>query len=142
MNSVKIAILCSFCCCSNKKFFIRITGNQDFSTRIPYFCKSVRIAIAKASGKLGFFLKHAKPVLASNFPSLSQLVEKYQFGIVINDPSDAQEIKVAIEKILGSYDMYSNNSKSCFEAEFDFEKKFAPILSYMNSFHDLEFTRS
>lgn len=100
------------------------------------------IKIAKASGKLGFFLKHAKPVLVSNFPSLSQLVEKYQFGIVINDPSDAQEIKVAIEKILGSYDMYSNNSKSCFEAEFDFEKKFAPVLSYMNSFQNLEFTRS
>lgn len=89
--------------------------------------------IAMASGKLTFYLKHGKPVLVSNFPSLYQLVEKYKIGFVINDPSDAQEINLAIDKILGSYDTYSNNAKLCFQAEFDFETKVKPILSVMNA---------
>ena len=88
--------------------------------------------IAMASGKLAQYLKHGKPVLVSNFPSLFQLIEKYQIGIVINNPSDVQEIKVAIDKILSSYDNYSKNAKCCFEAEFDFAKKMGPILSFMD----------
>ena len=89
--------------------------------------------IGMASGKLAFYLKHGKPVLVSNLPSLSQLVEKYKFGIVINEPSNAQEIKLAIDTILGSYNTYSNNAKLCFKAEFDFETKIKPILSFMDS---------
>lgn len=87
--------------------------------------------IAKASGKLAFYLKHGKPVLVSNLPSLSRLVEKYQFGIVINNPSDSEEIKRAIHKILNSYSTFSNNAKYCFAAEFDFEKHMEPVLSYI-----------
>ncbi|MBO3457165.1 glycosyltransferase [Aetokthonos hydrillicola Thurmond2011] len=89
--------------------------------------------IAKASGKLAQYLKHGKPVLVNNIPSLSQLVEEYEIGIVINDPFDTQEIKSAIDKILSSYDFYSKNAKSCFESEFNFEKKVEPILSFINS---------
>lgn len=89
--------------------------------------------IAMASGKLTFYLKHGKPVLVSNFLSLSQLVEKYKFGIVINEPSDPQEIKTAIDKIISSYSMYSNNARLCFEQEFDFGKKMESILSFIDS---------
>ena len=87
--------------------------------------------IAKASGKLAYFLKHGKPTLVSNFPSLVELNEKYQFGVVINDAANSQEIQAAIEKILNSYEFYSKNAKICFEAEFDFEKKMQPILAGM-----------
>jgi glycosyltransferase involved in cell wall biosynthesis len=86
-----------------------------------------------ASGKLTFYLKHGKPVLVSNFLSLSQLVEKYKFGIVINEPSDPQEIKTAIDKIISSYSMYSNNARLCFEQELDFGKKMESILSFIDS---------
>ncbi len=89
--------------------------------------------IAKASGKLAQYLKHGKPVLVNNSPSLSQILEKYQFGIIINNPSDAQEINLAINEILNCYETYSKNAKLCFEAEFDFGKKMEPILSFINS---------
>ncbi len=88
--------------------------------------------IAMASGKLAFYLKHGKPVLVSNLPSLFQLVEKYQFGIIINDASDAQEIKLAIDKIISHYDIYSKNAKCCFAAEFDFQNKMEPIVLFMD----------
>jgi len=89
--------------------------------------------IAKASGKLAQYLKHGKPVLLSNLPSLNQLVEKYPFGIVIKNPSDAEEIKLAIAQIINYYDEYSKSARLCFEAEFNFEKHIEPILSFMDS---------
>lgn len=88
--------------------------------------------ISMASGKLPQYLKHGKPVLVTNLPSLTKLVEEYKCGIVIKDPSSCQEIKSAIEQIISDYDTYSNNAKACFEAEFDFGKKMAPILSFMD----------
>jgi glycosyltransferase involved in cell wall biosynthesis len=87
--------------------------------------------IAKASGKLAYFLKHGKPTLVSNFPSLVELNEKYQFGVVIDDAANSQEIQAALEKILNSYETYSRNAKICFDAEFDFEQKMQPILASM-----------
>lgn len=87
--------------------------------------------IAMASGKLPQYLKHGKPVLVSNLPSLSKLVEQYEFGVVIKDPTDNQEIALAIEQILCRYSTYSNNAKFCFESEFDGAKNMAPILSFM-----------
>lgn len=92
--------------------------------------------IAKASGKLAYFLKHGKPILISNSASLVELNDKYQFGVVINDASNSQEIQIAITQILSSYQVYSQNSRICFEAEFDFETKMQPILA------SIEFSRN
>ncbi len=77
--------------------------------------------ISKAYRKLSEYLMHGKPVLMSNFLSSSQLADKYQFGVAINDPSDPRKFNSAIGKILNSYDTYSHNAKF-FEAEFDFKK--------------------
>lgn len=87
--------------------------------------------ISMASGKLSHYLKYGKPVLVNDLPSLSGLLKKYQCGLVIKEPSNSQEIKLAIEQIICDYDRYSSNAKACFEAEFDFGKKMEPILSCM-----------
>ncbi|KAB8330533.1 glycosyltransferase family 4 protein [Scytonema tolypothrichoides VB-61278] len=89
--------------------------------------------IAKASGKLSFYLKHGKPVLVNNLESLSTIVEKYKIGIVIQNPSDHVEIQSAIELILSNYSFYSENAKKCFAEEFDFAKKVQPFLSYITN---------
>lgn len=87
--------------------------------------------IAMASGKLSHYLKHGKPVLVNNLESLSRLVEKYQIGVVIQDSSDSLEMELAVQKVLDNYEFYSENSKICFEEEFDFAKKVQPVLSLM-----------
>jgi glycosyltransferase involved in cell wall biosynthesis len=87
--------------------------------------------ISKASGKLSQYLKHGKPVLVNNLESLSQVVEKYKIGVVIKDPLNTLEIEAAIETILNNYAFYSENTKTCFEEEFDFAKKVKPILAFM-----------
>lgn len=89
--------------------------------------------ISMASGKLPQYLKWGKPVLVSDLPSLSKLVEQYQCGIAIANPADGQEIQAALERILSDYDTYSKNARACFEAEFDFAKKMEPVLKLMNS---------
>lgn len=87
--------------------------------------------ISMASGKLSYFLKHGKPVLVSTLESLSKLVEKYEFGAIIKDPSNFLEIESSLEMILSNYSFYSENAKTCFAEEFDFAKKVKPILSFM-----------
>ncbi|MFB2837563.1 hypothetical protein [Floridanema evergladense] len=89
--------------------------------------------IAMASGKLAHSLKMGKPVIVNDLPSLRELTEKYQFGFIIKEPFDPEEIKMAIEAIVNDYEMYSRNAKLCFEAEFDFEKKMEPILEFMEN---------
>jgi glycosyltransferase involved in cell wall biosynthesis len=87
--------------------------------------------ISMASGKLSYFLKHGKPVLASNLDSLSRLIEKYNFGVIVKEPSNSLEIEASIEMILRNYSFYSKNAKNCFEEEFDFAKKIEPVLSFL-----------
>ncbi|MBW4615107.1 MAG: hypothetical protein KME21_17905 [Desmonostoc vinosum HA7617-LM4] len=89
--------------------------------------------IAKASGKLSFYLKHGKPVLVNNLESLSALVQKYQIGVVINDPTDSIEIQSALKTILDNYSFYSQNAITCFTEEFDFANQAKPLLSLMSN---------
>ncbi len=87
--------------------------------------------IAKASGKLSGYLKCGKPVLISDLQSLVQLNEKYQFGIVIKDPSSSAEVEQALEKVISNYDFYSSNAISCYEQEFDFGGQSRPFLEFI-----------
>jgi glycosyltransferase involved in cell wall biosynthesis len=87
--------------------------------------------ISKASGKLNHYLKCGKPILVNNLPSLVELVEQYGCGIVVNDLTNADELRAAIAKILHNYDEYSQNARRCFDAEFNFVEKAKPILSLM-----------
>ena len=51
----------------------------------------------------------------------------------MKNPTDAQEIQLALDKIINSYDEYSKNARLCFEAELDFEKHIEPILYFVDS---------
>jgi glycosyltransferase involved in cell wall biosynthesis len=89
--------------------------------------------IAKASGKLSNYLQYGKPVIVSALPSLVNLVEQYQFGIAVKDPSDPTEVIAAIKKILENYSYYCRNARYCFEMEYDFNEKIKPFFSFINS---------
>jgi|GEM_PF-1368857 len=88
--------------------------------------------IAKASGKLAGYLMHGKPVLMSDLQSLSELNAKYQFGIVIKDPSSPSEIEQALETIIANYGLYSNNAILCYKEEFDFNSKSSEFFNFID----------
>lgn len=87
--------------------------------------------IAKASGKLSGYLKHGKPVLMSDLDSLTQLNDRYQFGIAIADPASSIELERAIDRIMSNYDLYSKNALRCYQQEFDFNIQSQPFLEFI-----------
>ena len=87
--------------------------------------------IAKASGKLSGYLKYGKPVLMSDLQSLSELNERYQFGIVIKNPSSSAEIEQALDRIMSNYNFYSSNAILCYEREFDFDACSKSFLEFI-----------
>jgi hypothetical protein len=88
--------------------------------------------ISTASGKLGYYLKHGKPVLVHGSPSLARFVEDRAIGVVVGDPTSPTEIRHAIDTILGDYARYGSNARSCYEAEFDFEAVSRPALEALH----------
>lgn len=92
--------------------------------------------IALASGKLAGYLKYGKPVLVNNLESLKNLVNSYDIGVVIEDPSNALEIQLGIDLILSNYELYQANARKCYEAEFNFETKVKPFLEFLDCMTD------
>jgi glycosyltransferase involved in cell wall biosynthesis len=89
--------------------------------------------IAKASGKLGYYLKYGKPLIVNDIPSLRTFVEGYGCGVVISDLSSTQEWSTAISTIRDNYDRYSANCRKAFREEFDFDVSFAPVEEFLRS---------
>jgi hypothetical protein len=85
--------------------------------------------ISMASGKLGYYTKHGKPVLVCGSESLGRFVAEREIGMVVQDPTSAREIQAAIDRILADYARYSANARLCFEADFDFERTSLPMLA-------------
>lgn len=87
--------------------------------------------ISMASGKLGYYLKHGKPVLVNNLPSLSSFVESRDIGVVVRDPEDPAQMRLAVETILSNYTYYSANARRCFLEELDFDRNVLPVIKIL-----------
>ena len=72
--------------------------------------------IGATSGKMFQYLRCGKPVIASSNPGLKEIVNEYQFGIVIDDFKDLPE---AIDAIIDNYDYYSSNAIKAYTNIFD-----------------------
>jgi hypothetical protein len=86
-----------------------------------------------SSGKLSFYLKHGIPVLMNSLPSADALNQRYQIGVVVQDPTSHEELAAALNSIMARYDFYSSNARRCFREQFDFGAKFEPVLAFLES---------
>ena len=86
--------------------------------------------IGHASGKLTFYLKYRKPVIVNRLDGFSDIIEKYDCGVIIDDINNVEEWRNAINKINCNYEYYSNNSHRCFMEEFDFMTKIQPFCDF------------
>ncbi len=86
------------------------------------------VSLAKGSGKIAHYLKCGKPVLCVNIPGLSQIITKYQCGILFDELS---EIQSGISKILQNYSYYSRNALKCYKEEYEFSNYFNKFLDYI-----------
>jgi glycosyltransferase involved in cell wall biosynthesis len=87
--------------------------------------------MSMASGKLGYYLKHGKPVLVNDLPSLSTFVESREIGVVVRDPCDPAQVRRAVESILANYARFSANARKCFLEELDFDRNVLPVTTFL-----------
>jgi glycosyltransferase involved in cell wall biosynthesis len=92
------------------------------------FLQQNLINIGLSSGKLAYYLMAGVPVLVSDLPDLTRLVETYGCGEVITDPTHTVD---GINKIFSDYYRYRHGAVSCFQKKFDFEKQFSTILDLL-----------
>lgn len=86
--------------------------------------------MGRSSGKMSFYLKHGKPVIANNLPSLSSFISNHQCGLVVDEPSVVAD---AVRQILDNYAFYSTNAERCFLEALSFDKFAEPILEWIDN---------
>ena len=81
--------------------------------------------IGHASNKLVQYMQVGLPVITSDFPSLRDVVYKYQCGECAKDLDDIEHLA---EIIFDDYERYRANAFSCYENEFNFSKYFKKVV--------------
>lgn len=81
--------------------------------------------IGHSSNKLVQYLQVGLPIITSDFPSLKDVVAKYQCGECANGPDDIEKLA---SKIFDDYERYRANAFRCYEDEYDFSKYFKKVI--------------
>lgn len=81
--------------------------------------------IGLSSGKMFKHLSLGQPVIATKCCGITEVVNKYKLGVVINNIS---ELDSAYEEIMGNYTFYRQNVIRIYKKKFDFKKVIAPFI--------------
>ena len=90
--------------------------------------------MAGAGNKLSLYLKAGIPSIVPDFPDFAAFVQKYGAGKVAN-PADPSSIAAAINAVFAGdaeYVALCQSAAAAFQTEFNFEKQFEPVLSWLN----------
>ena len=85
-----------------------------------------------SSGKMPHYLQQGKPVLMSNLPYMVNLVQEFDCGIIIRDPSDSAELRRALDRISERYADFSRNARACYDARFDFSQMAGKLVRFFD----------
>jgi len=90
-----------------------------------------------SSNKLAHYLQAGLPVVASDFPSIKRILDRYGCGITVSHPVDAAH---AIGVILHEHESFREAARTAFQDHFDFDRAFSPVqekienlLTYTNA---------
>jgi glycosyltransferase involved in cell wall biosynthesis len=81
--------------------------------------------IGHSSNKLVQYTQVGLPTITSDFPSLREVINKYQCGECGNGPEDIEHLA---EIIFDDYERYRTNAFSCYENEYNFSKYFKKVV--------------
>ena len=82
--------------------------------------------IASSSNKIAQYVQVGLPIIASDFPGIRRIFEKYKSGVCVSSPDN---IGVALNKVFEDYDSYRRGAFQSYQKHYNFPKAFAPILS-------------
>lgn len=82
--------------------------------------------VGGASGKMLTYLKNGLPVIMMDSIGITQIIEKYQCGKVLETMNIA-DFNAAVQTILTNYTYFSANAYRCYQECYDFDYAFAPL---------------
>lgn len=82
-----------------------------------------------SSGKMFKYLSMGQPVIAVRCPGITEVVNKYKLGVVIDNIA---ELESAYSEIMGNYSYYMENVINTYRNRFDFKKIITPFLDYID----------
>jgi len=82
--------------------------------------------IGSSSNKLAQYVQVGLPVIASDFPSIRRIFDKYGNGICVEHP---HHIGDALEAIFEDYDKFRQGAFNSYMSHYNFSEAFKPILS-------------
>jgi glycosyltransferase involved in cell wall biosynthesis len=86
--------------------------------------------IGASSNKLAQYARAGLPVIASNFPSIARVLERFHSGICVDQPAG---IGAALKAILEGYDGFRRGAFESYENNYRFSAKFKPLLEEIES---------
>ena len=85
--------------------------------------------IGRASGKLSFYAKYGKPIIANQLPSFNTLVSESNAGRILKDMS---QLPGLVREIMDSYPQLSRNSLALFSDVLDFSLYFPDLADRLS----------
>ncbi len=86
--------------------------------------------IGLSSGKMFKHLSLGQPIIATKCPGITETVNKYKLGIVIDNISELDD---AYEEIMRNYIYYRENVIRIYRNRFDFKKVITPFIECIDS---------
>jgi hypothetical protein len=102
---------------------------QPYDVNWPLAGDNLRF-VGRSSGKAAYYLLHGLPVITNGACNLSNIIQQYSCGEVLDSPLETKE---GIERIMQNYSSYSENATKCFADLFYFRKYFEPIKTELFS---------
>lgn len=91
--------------------------------------------IGRASGKLSFYAKCGKPIIANQLPSFKALISGSNAGRILKDMS---QLPGLVREIMDSYPELSKNSLTLFSGILDFSLSFPDLIERLSSLKKTE----
>lgn len=89
--------------------------------------------IGKSSGKMNYYLMYNIPLIVNKLDGYSDVIEKYNCGVVINDINNSAEWSAAINTIMSDYEGFKARTQECYTKEFDFREQIKVVENYLDN---------
>jgi glycosyltransferase involved in cell wall biosynthesis len=102
-----------------------LVSSADIGLALYQNLGEARGEIGHSSNKLAQYLQMGLPVITTDYPSLRDVIDRYQCGACGSGPDSIEPLA---EMIFDDYERYRANAFRCYENDYDFSKHFRKVI--------------
>jgi glycosyltransferase involved in cell wall biosynthesis len=102
-----------------------LVSSADIGLALYQNLGEARSEIGHSSNKLAQYLQMGLPVITTDYPSLRDVIDRYQCGACGSGPDSIEPLA---EMIFDDYERYRANAFRCYENEYDFSMYFRKVI--------------